>query len=167
MLEAFYQVGASNVLLNVFVPVIADWAQDQNHAHVVINEGARIAPLVSITSGEVNKVHRNPEQLKSFTRMKEILVKSTATAHSMVDASNMGIGSALHLNHGGQLVPIFFSKKCTASRMALFYHQARTTRLPFVGKSLSNHSWRLSPDHANWPQTSYLSYTATFKSMYR
>ena len=38
MLEAFYQVGASSVFVNGFVHVIADWAQDQNHAHVVINE---------------------------------------------------------------------------------------------------------------------------------
>ena len=46
MLEAFYQVGASSVFVNGFVPVIADCAQDQNHAHVVVNE---VSPTLTLS----------------------------------------------------------------------------------------------------------------------
>ena len=76
-------------------------------------------PLVSISSGENNKLQLTPEQLESFSRLKELLANSTAIAHPipgaelhlMVDASNIGIGSALHQNHDVQLVPLgFFSK---------------------------------------------------------
>ena len=76
-------------------------------------------PLVSISSGENNKLQLTPEQLESFSRLKELLANSTAIAHPIpgaelhlvVDASNIGIGSALHQNHDVQLVPLgFFSK---------------------------------------------------------
>ena len=90
-----------------------------NSYHRFIPDCATVAlPLVSIASGENNKLQLTPEQLKSFSRLKELLANSTAIAHPipgaelhlMVDASNIGIGSALHQNHDGQLVPLgFFS----------------------------------------------------------
>ena len=74
-------------------------------------------PLVSISSGENHKLQLTPEQLESFSRLKEqLLANSTAIAHPipgaelhlMVDASNIGTGSALHQNHDGELAPLGF-----------------------------------------------------------
>ena len=112
-------------------------------------------PLVSISSGENHKLQLTPEQLESFSRLKEqLLANSTAIAHPipgaelhlMVDASNIGIGSALHQNHDAQLVPLgFFSKTPTTSRKALFYLRPRTTCMLSVSEALSN--LRRRPSH--------------------
>ena len=80
--------------------------------------------IVSISPGENNNIELNSAQLKSFTRLKVLLAKSTAIAHPIsvaelhriVDASNIGVGGVFHQNRDGQLVPLgFFSKTLQSS----------------------------------------------------
>ena len=76
-------------------------------------------PLVSISSGENNKIELTPEQNEAFVQLKKLLAECTSIAHPipgaelhlMVDASNIGIGGALHQVVDENLVPLRFISK--------------------------------------------------------